>query len=224
MVGKAQRVRSTRTSGNEAANDSADTKDRILDVAERLFAARGIDNVTLRDITSEAGVNLAAVHYHLGSRDDLLRAIFVRRMMPVLQERMDRLASVPQMDDLPARIEHIVRAFVEPAMAYDCATEDYLVHRLITRLAAYEASNPVDVFDYVLRDCHTRFLEAFAQELPHLDEDQLRYRFEFMFGLLSHATALRAKLSTSDEGFHGIDDPARLLPELLVAIVAVFLA
>lgn len=223
MAGKAQRSSAAKATGPAVAGDSLDTRDRILDVAERLFAARGIENVTLRDITSEAGVNLAAVHYHLGSRDDLLRAIFVRRMMPVLEERLARLARVPAGCDLRIRVEHIVRAFVEPAMDYDCETEDYLVHRLITRLAVYEVTNPVDVFDYVLRDCHDRFLEAFGEILPHLEPDQLRYRFEFMFGLVSHATSLRTKLSTSDAGFHGISDADRLVPELVGAITAVFL-
>lgn len=224
MASKAQKAGPARVATEQAANDFPDTKDKILDVAERLFAARGIENVTLRDITSEAGVNLAAVHYHLGSRDDLLRAIFVRRMMPLLQERLDRLAGAARSEDLKVRVEHIVRAFVEPAMAYDCATEDYLVHRLITRLAVYEVTNPVDVFDYVLRDCHARFLAAFAEVLPHLGMDQVRYRFEFMFGLVSHATSLRAKLGANEEGFHGISDSSLLVPELMSAIVAVFLA
>jgi Tetracyclin repressor-like, C-terminal domain len=109
-------------------------------------------------------------------------------------------------------------------MAYDCSSEDYLVHRLITRLTVYEVSNPVDVFDYVLRDCHTRFLEALKRVLTHLDSDQINYRFEFMFGLVSHATTLRAKLAVNGEGFHGIVDSTRLLPELLTSIVAVFMA
>lgn len=224
MATKAARGRKGKAASPPAANDSGDTKDRILDVAERLFAKRGIESVTLRDITAEAGVNLAAIHYHLGSREELLRAIFVRRMMPVLQERLDRLAAMPKIARRPARIEYIVRCFVEPAMNYDCATEDYLVNRLITRLAAYEVNNPVDIFDYVLRDCHTKFLEAFKLELPGLDAEQISYRFEFMFGLVSHATALRAKLATHGGGFHGISEPDRLLPELIASIVAVMLA
>lgn len=223
MATKAVRGRKAKAASPPAANDSGDTRDRILDVAERLFAARGIESVTLRDITSEAGVNLAAVHYHLGSRDELLRAIFVRRMMPVLQERLDRLAGMPQLPDRRSRIDYIVRCFVEPAMNYDCATDDYLVHRLITRLAAYEVNNPVDIFDFVLRDCHSRFLEAFRKELPELDAEQINYRFEFMFGLVSHATALRAKLASHEAGFHGISDPDRLVPELLASIVAVMI-
>ena len=224
MAGRAVRSRGVKAATVAVANDSGDTRDRILDVAERLFAARGIENVTLRDITSEAGVNLAAIHYHLGSREELLRAIFVRRMMPLLEERLQRLRAMPDLSDTGAQVEHIVRAFVEPAMEYDCSTEDFLVHRLITRLTVYEVSNPVDVFDYVLRDCHDRFLEAFGRALPGLDRDQLAYRFEFMFGLVSHATALRAKLMAPDRENHGIGDPDRLVPELVMSIVAIFTA
>lgn len=224
MAGKAQRVRAAAASPEQATNDSADTKDRILDVAERLFAARGIENVTLRDITSEAGVNLAAVHYHLGSREDLLRAIFVRRMMPLLQERLDRLAAMPRVKSTKAKVEHIVRAFVEPAMDYDCSSEDYLIPRLIARLTVYEVSNPVDVFEYVLKDCHARFQAAIRAVLPDLDKEQVAYRFEFMFGLVSHATSVRAKLAAQGEAFHGIQDPEKLVPELIASITAIFLA
>src|ERR1700682_6408320 len=65
---------------NEAVGS---TKDRLLDTAERLFAKSGIDAVSLRDITAEAGVNLAAVNYHFQSKDSLMEAVICRRIEPV---------------------------------------------------------------------------------------------------------------------------------------------
>ena len=71
-----------------------DTKTRILDAAENLFAARGYHNTSLREITKEAGVNLAAVNYHFGSKEALLRAVIKRRLVPLNQVRTRRLHEV----------------------------------------------------------------------------------------------------------------------------------
>ncbi|PJF45437.1 MAG: TetR/AcrR family transcriptional regulator, partial [Candidatus Thermofonsia Clade 3 bacterium] len=69
--------------GGEARARAAATRERILDAAERLFAERGFAGTSLRDITSEARVNLAAVNYHFGSKDELFLATVVRRLEPV---------------------------------------------------------------------------------------------------------------------------------------------
>jgi AcrR family transcriptional regulator len=200
------------------------TRNRILDVAERLFAARGIENVSLREVTSAAGVNLAAVHYHLGSREELLRAILVRRMTPLLEQRQRRLERVARKGARNARLEQIVRAFVEPSMEYDCSTDDYLMNRLITRLAVYERRNRGDLIHIILAEANDRFIAALAEVLPQLDCERLGYRFEFMVGLVTHATVLRNKLSSADQPVHGITDARRLEAELITAIVAQFLA
>lgn len=210
--------------GRRADENIETTREKILDVAERLFAARGIERVTLRDVTSAAGVNLAAVHYHLGSREELLRAILVRRMTPLLEERKRRLALAPETGSPRERVEHIVRSFVEPSMEYDCSDEDYLVHRLISRLAVYEERNPGDLFQVFLSDTHDKFLAALAKVLPDLDCEQLGYRFEFMLGLVTHGTALRNKLASSDRDIHGIASATRLDSELITALVAQFCA
>src|SRR4051812_50014156 len=68
-----------------------DTKEIILDTAERLFAERSYASVSLREITAEAGVNLAAVNYHFGSKDALLLAVFQRRAVDLNRERPNLL-------------------------------------------------------------------------------------------------------------------------------------
>ncbi|HEY6339983.1 MAG TPA: TetR family transcriptional regulator, partial [Bryobacteraceae bacterium] len=77
-------------------NDRQDTKTRILDVAERLFGANGFDSTSLRDITAEAQVNLAAVNYHFQSKDSLIDAVIARRIEPVNRKRMEMLDKAGQ--------------------------------------------------------------------------------------------------------------------------------
>src|SRR3989440_3450092 len=73
---------------------SPDTKTRILDAAERLFVEHGFEATSLRSLTSAAAVNLAAVHYHFGSKEELFQAVLTRRLDPMNQERIDLLGKV----------------------------------------------------------------------------------------------------------------------------------
>ncbi|MGO4839574.1 TetR/AcrR family transcriptional regulator, partial [Rhizobiaceae sp. 2RAB30] len=76
---------------NAQENGVADTRERLMDVAERLFAELGYSNVSTRNIADEANANSAAVHYHFGSKDGLLDAVFRRRLDPLNRERIDRI-------------------------------------------------------------------------------------------------------------------------------------
>ena len=73
---------------------SADTKTRILDAAERLFVEHGFEATSLRSLTSAAGVNLAAVNYHFGSKEELFQAVLTRRLDPMNQERIELLERI----------------------------------------------------------------------------------------------------------------------------------
>src|SRR3977135_1202898 len=70
---------------------SADTKKRILDAAEQLFMKHAFEATSLRQLTSAAGVNLAAVNYHFGSKEELFQAVLTRRLDPMNQERVEIL-------------------------------------------------------------------------------------------------------------------------------------
>src|SRR5215470_418761 len=73
---------------------SADTKTRILDAAEALFTEHGFEATSLRQLTTAAGVNLAAVNYHFGSKEELFQAVLTRRLDPMNQERLDLLTGL----------------------------------------------------------------------------------------------------------------------------------
>src|SRR5271157_6086878 len=92
-----------------------DTKEKILDVAERLFAEHGFASTTLRDITAEAGVNLAAVNYHFHAKEALLSAVLQRRLGPVNARRVVLLEQARQ-NAQGGRIllEDVIRAFIQP--------------------------------------------------------------------------------------------------------------
>ncbi len=94
-----------------------DTKQRLLDAAERLFARQGFHNTPLRDITAEAGANVAAVNYHFGSKEGMIEAVLARRLEPLNAERRARIEAVraaARERDAAPEVAEVVRAFVEP--------------------------------------------------------------------------------------------------------------
>src|SRR5580704_13248627 len=94
------------------------TKDRILDAAERLFARDGFEATSLRAITTEASVNLAAVNYHFQSKEALVQAVIGRRMGPANAQRLALLdAYEAQAVDAPVPLEKIMDAFLRPVVA-----------------------------------------------------------------------------------------------------------
>ena len=77
--------------GDEASKNSPDTASRILDAAEALFMEHGFDGTSMRMITGQAGVNLAAINYHFGSKEGLFQGVFRRRLTDLNRRRVAEL-------------------------------------------------------------------------------------------------------------------------------------
>jgi len=95
------------------------TQDRILDSAERLFAENGYGRTSLRDITSDAGVNLAAVNYHFGSKEELVRRVFERKMSMVNSVRIEgveRTLQQAEQENRSPKVRELLLAFVIPTV------------------------------------------------------------------------------------------------------------
>src|SRR3954464_2865930 len=98
-------------------NTSKDTRSRILDVAEQLFSEQGFDRVSIRNITRTARVNLAAINYHFGSKEDLIAAVFERRVVPINEARLAALDAVEKIAGKRGpKLEVILEAFIRPAL------------------------------------------------------------------------------------------------------------
>ncbi|MGF1491374.1 MAG: TetR/AcrR family transcriptional regulator [Microcoleaceae cyanobacterium] len=91
------------------------TKEQIIDAAERLFAESGFAGTSLRAVTREAEVNLAAVHYHFGSKEALFRAVVRQIAEPIVQQQVQRLDSLKELDS-PPPVEKLIEAFVAPQL------------------------------------------------------------------------------------------------------------
>lgn len=178
------------TSSAGARADAHHTKINLLDAAERLFAQEGIHRASLRAITQAASANLAAVHYHFGSKEALVREVLGRRLRPLNRRRLELLDRLEAESDHP-RLEAIVRAFVVPTL--EMVQRDRGGHAF-ARFVCRTFSEPDEGFrDIVLeqfRDIIDRFTTAFTRALPDLPREEFFWRFHFMVGAVVHTAGL----------------------------------
>jgi len=168
------------------ANTQFSTKDRILGAAEELFALHGFAGTSLRQVTSRADVNIAAVNYHFGSKENLINEVFRRRMDEMSSQRLAALAEARERR--PGELEAVLAAFIEPALALARDRQGGVAFiRVIAR--AYAEKNDglrkflSEQYGHVLRD----FARAVADCVPGLDKERLYWRLDFLSGALTYA-------------------------------------
>jgi len=164
------------------------TKDRILDVAERLFAEQGFGATSMRTITHAAGVNLSAVNYHFGSKDGLVRTIFARRLMPMNDERLRRLRDLEQRHRDRIPLHELIGAFVSPAL--ELSRDEAGGGARFIRLLGRSYTEPSEALQESVRTMYEEVIEcfkpAFARALPGLDREELYWRLHFLVGTLAY--------------------------------------
>src|SRR5689334_2358287 len=171
---------------------SADTKTRILDAAEAQFMEHGFEATSLRGLTSAAGVNLAAVNYHFGSKEELFQAVLTRRLDPMNQERIELLDRMEK--EAPGRapsVERILFAMLIPALRL--ARDERRGGKNFLRLLGRAYADPAPFIRHFLSaqyaEMISRYKEAFHRALPHLSRQELTWRLHFVMGALSYTLA-----------------------------------
>jgi len=166
-------------------NPTGSTKERILGAAESLFAQRGFDGASLRQLTSAAGVNLAAVNYHFGSKEKLVEQIFRRRLDALNNSRLQALSLVEGAET--TTLEDVLSAFIRPALDLSHDESGSLFMRVLARAFA-EHDDTLrqflsDNYGHVMR----QFTAEFARLLPQLTKQELYWRIDLVSGALTHA-------------------------------------
>ena len=207
-------------------NRLSDTRARILDAAERLFMAHGYDGTSMRQITGEAGVNLAAVNYHFGSKEALIQEVFRRRLNWLNEERMRALDELEATaDGQPLKPSQIVDAFFGTMirMAEDEERGGVIFLRLLGRTLT-EPSDFIRAFlAHEYKTVVERYKEALFRSLPDVPKAEIVWRFHFMLGATSSAIAgtdaLRLVTDWGIEAEDSEDRLDRLLPRLISFLI-----
>lgn len=206
---------STRAAAHTTSDDTVTARERILRAAETLFAERGIDAVSLREVTVDAGVNVAAIHYYFGSKEALLEEIFVSRAKPIAERRLALLEKVRRDKSGKPVLEEVLRAFLRPALEVG----DEVGGEAFIRLRARLAFEPADLRRAILAktfDASSReFLKALALALPALERDQLYWRFHFVLGAMTYTMAAPGRIESLSEGAMDTSDREAALEALV---------
>jgi AcrR family transcriptional regulator len=186
---------------------SDQTRTAILCAAERLYADRGFGDVTLRDIVAEANVNLAAVNYHFGSKDELIAELFVTRSIATNRERLLELKAAEEKGGGRATIDQILRALVGPPLR-GCLGPDRegsTAARFMIR-ATIESVPPIRRIRNREIDHLRKFIAAMRRSLPGRDDVELYWGLHFALAMAQQTVRDTERLAKLSEGQCDVDD------------------
>jgi len=172
------------------------TRQRILDVAERLFARRGLDAVSVRDITREARANLGAINYHFGTKRKLILAVFDRRMTPLTQERFSALDALEKAAGAGAvPLESLLEAMFRPAVlhALDKQGGGAVFARLMARLMLEPNPGLEPFLRTHIEPVVRRFDASLMRAMPNLSAEDVFWRMHLLIGALHHSLLMMDK-------------------------------
>src|SRR6201988_5231403 len=199
------------------------TKPRILDAAEALFMEHGFEATSLRAITAAAGVNLAAVNYHFGTKEELFQAVLTRRLDPMNQERIALLERVErEAGGKPPSCEKVLFAMLIPALRL--ARDEERGGKNFLRVLGRAYADPAPFIRHFLSEQYAemigRYKEAFLKSLPHLSRQELTWRLHFVMGALSYTLAGTDALKLFSQMTGEKDNDELLLQRLAPFLVA----
>jgi multidrug efflux system outer membrane protein len=205
-----------------------DTKTQILDAAEQAFADLGFDAASLRHIISVAGVNLAAVHYHFGSKDGLMRAVFDRRLGPLNCERLGLLDEIEKVagrrKELP--LEPVIEALIGPALRL--ARDPFKGGPEVMRLFGRTIAEPGEEIQKLLHDqfggVADRFGRALSRACPKLPVAVLHWRLHFTIGAMGHVMCDPTRMKDFTGGMCDPGDTDEVIRQMTAFLAAGFRA
>ena len=201
---------------------SDQTRTAILAAAERLYADRGFGDVTLRDIVAEANVNLAAVNYHFGSKDELIAELFVTRSLALNRERLRELRAAEERGNGRAQVADILRALVGPSLRGCIGPErDRSTAARFMIRASIESVPPIRRIRNREIDHLRKFVVALRRALPDRSETDLYWGLHFALAMAQQTVRDSERLTKLSEGKCDLDDVEGVIARVVdVAVMA----
>jgi AcrR family transcriptional regulator len=212
------RKREPARSGPGRPEGESNLREKILDGAERTFADLGYAGTTLRLVADAANVTQALISYYFGSKHGLFEAAFLRRGVPISDQRLENLEKL-QASGKRVHLRELVQAFLSPVLALRATPEGRSFLRLQARLHTEPPSVSYElrtrVYDYSTR----RYVEALQTALPQLSEQDVHWRMTLMVGAYMYAFSDTHRLEVMAPGLVDLDDTQVILDQITAFVV-----
>jgi AcrR family transcriptional regulator len=204
--------------------EPSSSREKLILSAERLFADRGFDGVSVRDIAGAAGVNSALVGYYFRGKDGLLSEVYTRHCEPLKRERARLLEEYGRNPQGP-KLEQVIEAFIRPSLE---VTTDQHGRSTFTRLRAVLSAENSALLEQLVAENFDQssktFVQALSRCLPHLTRDEVLWRFHFLLGTVYYTGASPHRIKTLSKGRCDPSDPHATALHLVPFLAAGFRA
>jgi AcrR family transcriptional regulator len=204
-----------------------DPRAHLVEVAGRLFAERGLDAVSVRDITGAARLNVGAVNYYFGSKESLVIEIFETLLTPLQRQRLARLDEIEaEAGDGPLDMETVLRAFIEPTVRLSIGQRGLVKYLPRLMFQAYSVSRPFlndrlsEQSDYDAR----RFIAAFARAGLGVSSEEMTLRYFLLIGGILQMTQSFARMRRLSNGELDLTDSDYIVEKLTAFYLKAMLA
>jgi AcrR family transcriptional regulator len=169
----------------EVSGSADSVRHRLLDAAEKLFCEKGFEGTSVRDLTSEANCNVAAVNYYFGGKDKLYLEMFKRQMQAIV-ELQGQTIEVHLAGPNP-NLEDFIRAIVTPPLtaAYEKKTQGQVM-RLMVREVLSKSMQGEKIIDDFRTQMMDKMVSALIRLMPELGMEQARLAFSSIESLNLH--------------------------------------
>ena len=195
---------------------SQETRNRILEAAERLFAHHSFAAISMRDITGAAGVALSAANYHFGSKEELFRVVFLQRARQLNRERTDLLAAAcAARSGAVVPLRQVLEALLRPAVRWSFEENERSLFIQFLERGHLDHDSPI--YQVLHKDLgHLKqFVPHLQAALPELSLEDLYWRLHFALGALHYTITSLARLRALSDGFAGVQGFDETLARIL---------
>lgn len=183
-------VKNKRKKSSAAADSLHETRRRLLDTVESLLGERHELDVSLRDITNAAGVNVAAVSYHFGSKDILVQEVIDRAVVRLAARQHSALSALEKQRP-PATAAEILEVWMAPSLAPEAGERIAVMARVARRVGFAKARLPQELSEKSYEKVRRLVFKLLAQRWPHLPAEELKFR------IVATRIAMAALMSTA---------------------------
>jgi len=183
------------------------TKQRLLDAAEELFAVKGFSHTSMREITCQAEANLASVNYYFGSKENLIMEILERKLIPINEKRLaclEQIREKAKQSGTPLAVSEIISAFMDPTVQLMNSGKNGQNFLAIMAQVHISKNNVIrNLFMKLIGPIFNKFYEELIEAMPDISKETVLMRFTFVIGAMIH-TIMMTIHATSEGNGHPI--------------------